>query len=78
MPVLTLLWAAFNSVDFGNFPDMYPFLACVAFWCGWLAQLVVEAASRMSPASARPWLRPALGAALLLASLGYGLEPDRA
>lgn len=35
LPLLTLLWACFNSVEFQHAPDMLPFLPCVAFWIAW-------------------------------------------
>jgi hypothetical protein len=37
MPLLTLSWACFNSVEFQHAPDMLPFLPCVGFWIGWAA-----------------------------------------
>lgn len=45
MPVLTLAWASFNSLEFGAAPDMLPFLPIVAFWVAWLSHRLVAGLS---------------------------------
>ncbi len=51
VPVLTLAWAAFNSLEFGAAPDMLPFLPFVAFWVAWLAHRLVVVLSSRGPAA---------------------------
>ncbi|MEE8508849.1 MAG: hypothetical protein V3T07_07280, partial [Myxococcota bacterium] len=49
MPVLTLAWATFNSLEFGAAPDMLPFLPIVAFWVAWLSHRLVAGLPSLGP-----------------------------
>jgi hypothetical protein len=72
LPLVTLLWAGFNSIEFQHAPDMLPFLPCVAFWIAW----AISRSSELVPAPTPRNVVIALVVALL-AIQGYADGPRR-
>lgn len=71
LPVLTLLWAGFNSVEFQHAPDMLPFLPCVAFWIAW----AISRGAKVVPPTGRN--RVVALVVVVLAIQGYANGPRR-
>ncbi len=72
VPLLTLAWAGFNSVEFGVAPDLLPMLPLAAFWVGWIAHRAVEAiaaARALRPRVARAVSHAAIASLLVCAPI---------
>jgi hypothetical protein len=79
VPLLTVAWMAFCTIEFQGRMDLIPLLPLVAFWPAWLAWRGVEAfARRLGSSATRSGSRlPPVLAALLLVAGSYAALRDR-
>jgi hypothetical protein len=73
LPLLTIAWILFNTLEFQNSPDMLPILPCVAYWVGGLVSHLTSLAVR--PVRSQPFqagVRNTILLTLLLVTAWYG------